>query len=119
MDTVLVTMAYGYSYASASYYGSYYNENDDESAVRNVLAEYTVSWNSHDLRPEIRLTPSSLCRNRRSPNPLGARSATAEARVWDAAVVKESTSVPRWMWALRLPLPSAWAKATHKDSPGR
>jgi uncharacterized protein (TIGR02246 family) len=24
-------------------------ENDDESAVRNVLAEYTVSWNRHDM----------------------------------------------------------------------
>ena len=24
-------------------------ENGDETAVRNVLAEYTVSWNSHDM----------------------------------------------------------------------
>ena len=44
---------YGYSYPSASYYGSYYSgtnyENDDDTAVRNVLAEYTVSWNSHDM----------------------------------------------------------------------
>src|SRR5215472_11223636 len=43
---------YGYGYPSAGYYGSYYSgtnyENDDESAVRNVLAEYTVAWNSHD-----------------------------------------------------------------------
>jgi hypothetical protein len=43
---------YGYGYPSGSYYGSYYSatnyENDDESAVRNVLAEYTVSWNRHD-----------------------------------------------------------------------
>jgi len=41
-----------YTYPSVSYYGSYYNytnyENDDEGAVRNVLAEYTVSWNRHD-----------------------------------------------------------------------
>jgi hypothetical protein len=44
MDTAMVT--------SGSYYGSYYSatnyENDDESAVRNVLAEYAVSWNRHD-----------------------------------------------------------------------
>src|SRR5215475_2898186 len=44
---------YGYAYPSASYYGSYYSatnyENDDESAVRNVLAEYAVSWNSRDM----------------------------------------------------------------------
>jgi uncharacterized protein (TIGR02246 family) len=41
---------YSYPYGSyyASYYGGTYYENDDESAVRNVLAEYTVSWNSHD-----------------------------------------------------------------------
>lgn len=43
---------YGYGYPLGSYYGSFYggttNENDDESAVRNVLAEYAVSWNSHD-----------------------------------------------------------------------
>ena len=58
-DTGMITMAmvpsgygYGYGYPSGSYYGSYYSgtnyENDDESAVRNVLAEYTVSWNRHD-----------------------------------------------------------------------
>ena len=44
---------YIYSYPYGSYYGSYYSgtnyENDDESAVRNVLAEYTVSWNNHDM----------------------------------------------------------------------
>jgi uncharacterized protein (TIGR02246 family) len=43
---------YGYGYPSGSYYSSYYSGtnygNDDESAVRNVLAEYTVSWNRHD-----------------------------------------------------------------------
>jgi uncharacterized protein (TIGR02246 family) len=50
---------YGYGYPSASYYGSYYGganyENDDESAVRNVLAEYTVSWNRHDAAAVGRL----------------------------------------------------------------
>ena len=44
---------YVYSYPYGSYYGSYYSganyENDDESTVRNVLAEYTVSWNDHDM----------------------------------------------------------------------
>jgi uncharacterized protein (TIGR02246 family) len=44
---------YRYDYPFGSYYGSScYSgtnfENDDESAVRNVLAEYTVAWNSHD-----------------------------------------------------------------------
>ena len=43
---------YGYVYPPLNYYGSYYSgtnyENDDESAVRNVLAEYEVSWNGHD-----------------------------------------------------------------------
>ena len=43
---------YRYDYPYGSYYGSYYSgtnyENDDESAVRNVLAEYTVAWNRHD-----------------------------------------------------------------------
>src|SRR5205823_7389747 len=38
---------YGYGYPSASYYGNYYSAtdygSDDESAVRNVLAEYAVS----------------------------------------------------------------------------
>ena len=36
-----------------SYYGSEYNgtnyRNDDESAVRNVLAEYAVAWNRHNV----------------------------------------------------------------------
>jgi uncharacterized protein (TIGR02246 family) len=44
---------YQYSYPFGSYYGSYYSgtnyENDDESAVRNVLAEYAVAWNGHDM----------------------------------------------------------------------
>jgi uncharacterized protein (TIGR02246 family) len=44
---------YGYVYPSLSYYGSYYSGtnygNDDESAVRNVLAEYEVSWNGQDM----------------------------------------------------------------------
>jgi uncharacterized protein (TIGR02246 family) len=44
---------YQYSYPYGSYYGSYYSgtnyANDDESAVRNVLAEYEVSWNGHDV----------------------------------------------------------------------
>jgi uncharacterized protein (TIGR02246 family) len=44
---------YGYGYPSGSYYGSYYSGtdygNDDESAVRNVLAEYEYSWNRHDM----------------------------------------------------------------------
>jgi uncharacterized protein (TIGR02246 family) len=44
---------YGYGYPPGSYYGSYNSgrnyANDDESAVRNVLAEYTVSWNGHDM----------------------------------------------------------------------
>ena len=44
---------YGYGYPSGSYYGGYYGGtdygNDDESAVRNVLAEYDVSWNRHDI----------------------------------------------------------------------
>ena len=43
---------YTYTYPSLGYYGSYYNgtnyEYNDESAVRDVLAEYTVSWNHHD-----------------------------------------------------------------------
>jgi len=43
---------YGYVYPSLSYYGSYNSganyANDDESAVRNVFAEYEVSWNGHD-----------------------------------------------------------------------
>ena len=44
---------YGYGYLPGSYYGSYYSGtdygNDNESAVRNVLAEYAVSWNRHDM----------------------------------------------------------------------
>jgi uncharacterized protein (TIGR02246 family) len=44
---------YGHVYPSPSYYGSYYSGanygNDDESAVRNVLADYEVSWNGHDM----------------------------------------------------------------------
>ena len=48
--------SYGYGYGSSFYdYGyvspplRYYDyANDDESAVRNVLAEYEVSWNGHD-----------------------------------------------------------------------
>jgi uncharacterized protein (TIGR02246 family) len=44
---------YRYDYPFGSYYGSYYSgtnyENDDESAVRNVLAEYAVAWNRHDM----------------------------------------------------------------------
>jgi uncharacterized protein (TIGR02246 family) len=50
---------YSYPYPSVMYYGSYYSgtnyENDDESAVRNVLAEYTVSWNRHDTAAVGRL----------------------------------------------------------------
>ena len=44
---------YQYGYPYGSYYGSYYSGtnygNDDESAVRNVLAEYAVAWNRHDM----------------------------------------------------------------------
>ena len=36
---------YGYVYPALNYYDY---ANDDESAVRNVLAEYAVSWNGHD-----------------------------------------------------------------------
>ncbi len=50
---------YRYDYPYGSYYGSYYSgtnyENDDESAVRNVLAEYTVSWNRPDTAAVGRL----------------------------------------------------------------
>jgi uncharacterized protein (TIGR02246 family) len=49
---------YGYGYPSATYYGSYYsatNYENDESIVRNVLAEYTVSWNRHDTAAVGRL----------------------------------------------------------------
>jgi uncharacterized protein (TIGR02246 family) len=39
----------GYDYAYVSPPLNYYDyANDDESAVRNVLAEYEVSWNGHD-----------------------------------------------------------------------
>ena len=44
---------YGFTYPSGAYCGSYYSgtnyENDGESAVRNVLAEFTDSWNRHDM----------------------------------------------------------------------
>jgi uncharacterized protein (TIGR02246 family) len=44
---------YGYGYPSGSYYDGYYSGteygNDDENAVRNVLAEYAVAWNGHDM----------------------------------------------------------------------
>ena len=50
---------YRYDYPFGSYYSSYYSgtnyENDDESAVRDVLAEYTVSWNHHDTAAVGRL----------------------------------------------------------------
>ena len=45
-------VGYGYAYPSVMYYGSYDSgtnyKNGDESVVRDVLAEYTVSWNRHD-----------------------------------------------------------------------
>ena len=49
----MVTMAMVMAMAPVyDYYGRYYSgtnyENDDEGAVRNVLAEYEVSWNRHD-----------------------------------------------------------------------
>src|SRR5436305_14866835 len=51
---------YVYSYPYGSYYGSYYNgtnyENDDESAVRNVLAEYAVAWNRHNVAADRKST---------------------------------------------------------------
>ena len=41
--------SYGYDYGYVSPPLRYYDyANDDESAVRNVLAEYEVSWNGHD-----------------------------------------------------------------------
>jgi uncharacterized protein (TIGR02246 family) len=50
---------YGYGYPSLSYYGPYDTgtdyENDNESAVRDVLAEYEVSWNRHDTAAVGRL----------------------------------------------------------------
>jgi uncharacterized protein (TIGR02246 family) len=43
---------YAYVYPPLTYYGSYYSgtnyADNDESAVRDVLAEYEVSWNGHD-----------------------------------------------------------------------
>ena len=57
--------SYGYSYPyptpypSLGYYGSYSNDTnyvyDNERAVRDVLAEYTVSWNRHDTSAVGRL----------------------------------------------------------------
>jgi len=41
----------GYGYSPLLYYGGYNsgsNYENDESVVRNILAEYTVSWNQHD-----------------------------------------------------------------------
>ena len=49
---------YGYSYPPLLYYGGYYsapNYENDESVVRDVLAEYTVSWNRHDTAALSRL----------------------------------------------------------------
>jgi uncharacterized protein (TIGR02246 family) len=50
---------YQYDYPFGSYYSSYSTgtnyENDDESAVRDVLAEYAVAWNSHDAPAFSRL----------------------------------------------------------------
>jgi uncharacterized protein (TIGR02246 family) len=50
---------YSYVYPSLLYYGGYNSgtnyENADESVVRNVLAEYTVSWNRHDTTAVGRL----------------------------------------------------------------
>lgn len=44
---------YVYDYPYGSYYSPYYTgtyyENDDESAVRDVLAEYQVAWNRHNM----------------------------------------------------------------------
>jgi len=54
---------YGYGYPSVNYYGSYSNGteygNNDESAVRNVLAEFTDSWNRHDMAAFGRLFAES------------------------------------------------------------
>ena len=58
-DTGMVTMViYGYGYPPLLYYGGYYsatNYENDESVVRDVLAEYTVSWNRHDTAAVGRL----------------------------------------------------------------
>ncbi len=52
-------VGYGYAYPSVMYYGSYDSgpnyKNGDESVVRDVLAEYTVSWNRHDTAAVGRL----------------------------------------------------------------
>ena len=43
--------SYGYSYPPLLYYGGYYSATyyeNDESVVRDALAEYTVSWNRHN-----------------------------------------------------------------------
>jgi hypothetical protein len=52
-------VGYGYAYPSVMYYGSYDSgtnyKNGDESVVRDVLAEYTVSWNRHDTAAVCRL----------------------------------------------------------------
>ncbi|HEY2681124.1 MAG TPA: SgcJ/EcaC family oxidoreductase [Candidatus Udaeobacter sp.] len=50
--------SYGYNYPPLLYYGGYYsatNYENDESVVRDVLAEYTVSWNGHDTAALARL----------------------------------------------------------------
>jgi uncharacterized protein (TIGR02246 family) len=49
---------YGYGYSPLLYYGGYNsgtNYENDESVVRNILAEYTVSWNQHDTATVSRL----------------------------------------------------------------
>ena len=49
---------FNYGYPYGSYYGSYYSATsyeNDESIVRNILAEYTVSWNRHDTATVSRL----------------------------------------------------------------
>lgn len=49
---------YGYGYPPLLYYGGYQratNSENDESVVRDVLAEYTVSWNRHDTAAVGRL----------------------------------------------------------------
>jgi uncharacterized protein (TIGR02246 family) len=50
--------SYGYGYSPLLYYGGYNsgsNYESDESVVRNILAEYTVSWNQHDTATVSRL----------------------------------------------------------------
>ena len=49
---------FGYGYSPLLYYGGYNsgtNYENDESVVRNILAEYTVSWNQHDTATVSRL----------------------------------------------------------------